>query len=68
MNKEEWNKTSTEQNAKAEQIGMGIAIIWFVGFFIALPLCILFPPLIVPIVLGIIWVIMTYRKNNPKKR
>lgn len=68
MNKDEWNKTSTEQNAKAEQMGAAIAVLWFIAFFIALPLCILFPPLIVPIVLGIVWVVMTYRKNNPKKR
>lgn len=65
MNKEEWNKTATEQNAKAEQIGMAIAIAWFIGLFIALPLCILFPPLIVPIVAGIVWVI--YRLNKTKK-
>lgn len=26
MNQNEWNKTATEQNAKAEQIGAGIAV------------------------------------------
>lgn len=26
MNQNEWNKTASEQNAKAEQIGAGIAV------------------------------------------
>jgi hypothetical protein len=26
MNQSEWNKTASEQNAKAEQIGAGIAV------------------------------------------
>jgi hypothetical protein len=26
MNKDEWNKTATERNAKAEELGAGIAV------------------------------------------
>lgn len=53
-----------QENAKAEQIGAAIAILWFIVFFITLPLVILFPPLIIPIVFGIIWVIKRYRTNR----
>ena len=67
MNKDEWNKTATEQNAKAEQMGMAIAILWFVGLFIALPLVILFPPLIIPIVFFVIWVIVRLNQTKKKK-
>ena len=53
-----------EDNAKAEQWGVGIAFLLMVGFLIALPLCIFFPWLIVPIVIGIIWVIKRLLKNK----
>ena len=54
-----------EQNAKAEQVGAGLACLWFIIFFITLPLVILFPPLIIPIIAFVIWVII--RLNQTKK-
>lgn len=55
-----------QENAKAEQTGAAIAILWFIAFFIGLPLVILFPPLIVPIIAGVIWVF--YRLNQTKTK
>ena len=66
MNKNEWNKTATEQNAKAEQTGMAIALIWFFSLFILLPLAIMFPPIIFVIIGGLIWVFMRMKNNNKK--
>ena len=67
MNRNEWNNTATERNAKAEQWGAAIAILWFLTLFVLLPLAIFFPPILFLVGAGIIFLIskkIEARKNR----
>ena len=61
----QFNNKYQEENAKAEQMGAGIAILWFLILFICLPIAILFPPSIFLMIAAVIWIIVK-RQNNRK--
>ena len=61
-----FNNKHQEENAKAEQIGAAIAIVWFLTLFVLLPLAILFPPVLILVGAGIIWAINRMVQNRKK--
>jgi hypothetical protein len=61
------NNNHQEENAKAEQWGAAIAILWFLGLFIMLPIVILFPPAGLFFIAIGFWIYAT-RKKNLKNR
>ena len=65
MNREDWDKTYTERNAKAEMWGAGIAGIFFL-FPIILILGIWNPNILFFIPLLSIWIIWKRRNNRNK--
>ena len=66
MNKDEWDKTYTEQNAKAEMFGAGIA-----GILMLVPVVgvlALWEPKILYAIPGFFFWIMYKRSSNKRKR
>lgn len=66
MNREEWNNTASEQNAKAEQLGAALGCLWFVAVFLCIPIIILFPPSFFIFVGIAVWVV--YRMQQTKQK
>ncbi len=63
MNKDEWDKSYTERNAKAEMWGSGLA-----GLFVLIPvfafLSLWNPKILIAIPMLIVWIILKRRSNK----
>lgn len=65
MNRDEWDKTYTEMNAKAEVWGAGIAVFFFFIVPVFLLLALWNPNVLFLLPLAILWILQK-RKSNRK--